>query len=170
MMTLLERLRHVQHFGRYGLGMSGLVGEAADEIKHLTAELAATKEESAETCRKLLDDNHRLEVQLAEARKHERQTHETLGAILGDDDALHVVVQRVVDQNAALREYVEIITDGGTDYPESWDDLQRLGLIVEVKPTQEYEDEWGDGVEMWVLAWKAGEFKAIDAEKDQDNG
>jgi len=32
-------------------------------------ELAAIKEESAETCRKLLDDNHRLEVQLAEAKK-----------------------------------------------------------------------------------------------------
>jgi len=73
--------------------------------------------------------------------------------------------ERLTAENAALREYVEIITDGGTDYPESWDELHRLGLIVEVKPTPEFTDEWGEDVAMWVLAWKAGGFEAIDAGK-----
>jgi hypothetical protein len=41
-----------------------------EEIDRLRAKLAAVKEESAETCRKLLEDNHRIEVQLAEARGH----------------------------------------------------------------------------------------------------
>jgi len=68
-------------------------------------------------------------------------------------------------ENAALREYVEIVTDGGTDYPETWDELHRLGLIVEAKPTPEFTDEWGDDVEMWVLAWKAYWLEAIDAGK-----
>jgi hypothetical protein len=78
------------------------------------------------------------------------------------------LVNRIHDleaEIAALREYVEIITDGGTDYPETWDELHRLGLIVEVKPTPEFTDEWGDDVAMWVLAWKAGGFEAIDAGK-----
>ena len=74
-------------------------------------------------------------------------------------------IDRLTAENAALREYVEIITDGGTDYPESWDELHRLGLIVEVKPTPEFTDEWGEDVAMWVLAWKAGGFEAIDAGK-----
>jgi len=76
-------------------------------------------------------------------------------------------IDRLTAELAALREYVEIITDGGTDYPESWDDLHRLGLIVEAKPTQEFIEEWGDDCPMWVLAWDAGEFEAIgDGEVD----
>ena len=75
-------------------------------------------------------------------------------------------IDRLTAENAALREYVSIVTDGGTDYPETWDELHRLGLIVEVKPTPEFTDEWGDDVGMWVLAWKAGGFEAIDAGKD----
>jgi chromosome segregation ATPase len=39
-------------------------------LSELRAKLAAVKEESAETCRKLLEDNHRIEVQLADARGH----------------------------------------------------------------------------------------------------
>jgi hypothetical protein len=46
-----------------------LLSQASEEIDRLTAKLAAVKEESAETCRKLLEDNHRIEVQLAEARE-----------------------------------------------------------------------------------------------------
>jgi hypothetical protein len=42
----------------------------------------------------------RLTAELAEARKHESQTHKRLSAILGDDDALHVVAQRAVDELA----------------------------------------------------------------------
>jgi len=59
--------------GRY---VYATVDEAINEIKRAQSEhladideLAAVKEESAETCRKLLEDNHRIEVQLAEARE-----------------------------------------------------------------------------------------------------
>ena len=90
------------------------------------------------------------------------------GSCVGGDeiDRLTAELAEAKKENAALREYVEIITDGGTDYPETWDELQRLGIIVEVKPTPEFIDEWGDDWPMWVLAWKAGEFEAIDAGKD----
>lgn len=71
------------------------------------------------------------------------------------------------EENAALREYVEIVTNGGTDYPETWDELQRLGIIVEVKPTLEYTYEWGDDCPMWVLAWKAERYTAIDAGEEK---
>jgi methyl-accepting chemotaxis protein len=43
-----------------------LLSQASEEIDRLTAELAAVKEESAETCRKLLEYNHRLEAVNAE--------------------------------------------------------------------------------------------------------
>jgi len=48
--------------------MESALKTAKKEIDRLTAELAAVKEESAETCRMLLEDNHRIEVQLADAR------------------------------------------------------------------------------------------------------
>jgi hypothetical protein len=86
--------------------------------------------------------------------------------VVAEFDRLTAELAEAKKENAALREYVEIVTDGGTDYPESWDELQRLGIIVEVKPTPEFIDEWGDDCPMWVLAWKAGEFEAIDAAVD----
>jgi septal ring factor EnvC (AmiA/AmiB activator) len=85
-MTLLERLRHVQHFGRSGLGMRDLVRDAADEITRLTAELAAVKEESAETRRKLLEDNHRLEAVNAELQTKFAEARELLRRVKRDSE------------------------------------------------------------------------------------
>ena len=62
-------------------------------------------------------------------------------------------VEALIDELEKHRRYIDRITDGGTDYPEDFDVLWDLGLIVEVEPTPEFIDEWGDDVGMWVLAW-----------------
>jgi DNA repair exonuclease SbcCD ATPase subunit len=46
---------------------------AEENLMLLEDELAAVKEESAETCRKLLEYNHRIEAELAEARVDSRR-------------------------------------------------------------------------------------------------
>jgi hypothetical protein len=121
---------------------------------------------------KLNEDITRLTAELAEVKDRARRAAQILIEEIGapgpenvDETATRAVatITRLTAENAALREYVEIITDGGTDYPETWDELHRLGLIVEVKPTPEFTEEWGEDVAMWVLAWKAGGFEAIDA-------
>jgi hypothetical protein len=62
-------------------------------------------------------------------------------------------VDRLIDELGKHRCYLNRITDGGMSYPEDFDYLMQLGLVVEVKPTQEYIDEWGADADMWVLAW-----------------
>jgi len=57
----------------------------------------------------------------------------------------------------AHRKYLEAITDGGRDYPEDFDILVDLGLVVPVKASLDFLLEWGDTT-MYVLAWDACHF------------
>lgn len=104
-------------------------------------------------CKLAVEDITRLTAENAALREYREEDAET--------------IVNMAREIVALREYVEIVTDGGTDYPETWDELQRLGIIVQVKPTPEFIDEWGDDADMWVLAWKADRFDALDAGEDR---
>ena len=61
-------------------------------------------------------------------------------------------LDRLERELVAHRKYIESITDNGTDYPDSFDEMLDLGLIVAVPPTPEFIEEWGDADEMLVLA------------------
>jgi len=85
------------------------------------------------------------------------------------DDPLHkdarAVIERLRAELAAHRKYLESITDNGSDYPETMDELIDLGLVVEAPPTQDFIDEWGDDCEMYVLAWSPLARRALDGEE-----
>ena len=86
-------------------------------------------------------------------------------AVEGRNDNLAVELRNLRSELAAHRKYIEIITDGGTDYPETMDEMIDLGLVVEAPPTQDFIDEWGDDCEMYVLAWSPLASRALDGEK-----
>lgn len=74
-------------------------------------------------------------------------------------------IEALRDEIAAHRKYLESITDNGSDYPETMDELIDLGLVVEAPPTQDFIDEWGDDCEMYVLAWSPLASRALDGEE-----
>ena len=74
-------------------------------------------------------------------------------------------IDRLTAELAAHRKYLESITDNGSDYPETMDELIDLGLVVEAPPTQDFIDEWGDDCEMYVLAWSPLARRALDGEE-----
>ena len=77
-------------------------------------------------------------------------------------------IERLRAEVAAHRKYLESITDNGTDYPETMDELIDLGLVVEAPPTQDFIDEWGDDCEMYVLAWSPLARRALGGEEVSD--
>ncbi len=62
-------------------------------------------------------------------------------------------VDRLTIENCRLRAFVEDLTDYGTVYGDEWDLLHKHKLVVNVPPTQDFIDEWGDDSEMWALSW-----------------
>ena len=78
-------------------------------------------------------------------------------------------IERLRAELAAHRKYLESITDNGSDYPETMDELIDLGLVVEAPPTQDFIDEWGDDCEMYVLAWSPLARRALDGEEVSDD-
>jgi DNA repair exonuclease SbcCD ATPase subunit len=77
-------------------------------------------------------------------------------------ERLRAKVEELERELASHRQFLERLTDNGTNYPETFDDLVELGLVVSVPPTPEFIDEWGDDAEMYVLAWKAHEFEEVE--------
>jgi len=77
-------------------------------------------------------------------------------------------INRLTAELANHRKFMELITDNGSDYPETMDEMIDLGLVVEAPPSQDFIDEWGDDCEMYVLAWSPLASRALDGEKVSD--
>jgi len=111
-----------------------VLDEAADEIERLRAKIDALHidiQGRSSTCALLQRQNEMLQRKVEELER----------------------------ELASHRQFLERLTDNGTNYQETFDDLVELGLVVSVPPTPEFIDEWGEDSEMYVLAWKAGEFE-----------
>ena len=105
-----------------------------------------------------------------------------LMAVVDDGGYVHEAIERLREalaaseereagltaEVAAHRKYLESITDNGSDYPETMDELIDLGLVVEAPPTPEFIDEWGDDCKMYVLAWSPLARRALDEEEVSD--
>jgi hypothetical protein len=62
----------------------------------------------------------------------------------------------------AHRQFLETVFPPSEGFCEDFDLLESLGLIVEVKPSREFMEYWGDDTPMWVYAWHAHEFEPVE--------
>jgi chromosome segregation ATPase len=83
-------------------------------------------------------------------------------ALVAEVESLRSEIEELGAELNNHRQFVSWLTDEGTEYGDEWEALLEAGLIVEVKPTDEFIDEWGDDCPMYVLVWKAGEFELLD--------
>jgi len=67
--------------------------------------------EDRAACASALAEIKQLRTKLAEFEQHERQTHETLGAILGTDTSLEAGAKRLFEQKALLLSACKIVAE-----------------------------------------------------------
>ena len=70
--------------------------------------------------------------------------------------------EQIYSELIAHRKFLEQACPTGDGFCEDFDILLDLGLIVEVKPTQEFMEEWGDDCPMYVYKWNAPKFEPVE--------
>lgn len=113
-----------------------------------------------------------LDLDFKERDRNLKRIEELERIYARDNERLAEMTNDLVVKNARIKElesklnnhrqFISWLTVEGTQYGEEWEELAKSGLVVEVKPTPEFIDEWGDESEMYVLAWKAHEFEPVE--------
>lgn len=88
----------------------GCPGNPYQTMRTLRAELDEVKAESAETCRKLLEDNHRLEIKYADCVRLLEEAERQIAALR--DDAPGVLVEDIKKLRAKLAKAEECAVRG----------------------------------------------------------
>lgn len=113
--------------------------------------------------RVLEEENAALRKRVEELEAHERQTHETLGAILGTDDALHVLAARLKER----AEKAELERDSyRRDFDACAHALDKLQADLD-KMRQERDEFARKAVEMELL-WSGTNAELEDVKADLD--